>query len=284
VLDAKDNRFPEFGRTYREIRERLEFGEPAYRELKAHCEARGIDFLCTAFDVEAVDFLERLDVIAYKVASHSLTNLPLLECVAAIGKPAILSTGMGEPDDLDRAVAIFRAAGAPLVLMHCVSAYPTPPDQCNLALIPYLRERYDLPVGYSGHEIGTLPTLLSVGLGACAVERHLTWDRTLPGFDHRLSLEPDEFIRLVRDIRSAALALGTADKHVSDVEMVTLRKYHVSMVSARAIPAGAALTTDMVTYKNPGTGIAPKDAVRLLGRRARVDIPADVLLDAGMFD
>jgi sialic acid synthase SpsE len=284
VLDAEDKRFPEFGQTYRQIREHLEFDWEAYQTLKAHCEARGMDFLCTAFDTEAADFLARLGVGAYKLASHSLTNLPLLAHVASLGKSTLLSTGMALLEEIDQAVAIFRSQGTPLALMHCVSAYPTPPDQSNLSMIPVLRERYGLPVGYSGHEMGNLPTLAAVALGACAVERHLTWDRSLTGFDHKLSLEPDEFIRLVRDVRSVLTMLGTGTKGVSEQEWITRRKYHVSMVSACEIAAGSVLTEVMVTYKNPGTGIPPKEAARLLGRRATRDIPADVLLEEQMFD
>jgi sialic acid synthase SpsE len=284
VLDAEDGRFPEFGATYRAIREHLEFGWDQYVALKAGCEANQVEFLCTAFDTVAVDFLERLGVGAYKLASHSLTNLPLLNHVAGIGKPAILSTGMCEWDDIDRAVEVFRSAGTPLTLMHCVSAYPAPVEQSNLGMIGKLRQRYGLPVGYSGHETGWLPTLASVALGACVVERHITLDRNLMGFDHKLSLNPDEFAGLVRDIRAIEAAMADWGKSVTEVEMITLRKYHVSMVSARPIPAGAELTPDVVTYKNPGTGIPPKHASRLLGRRAVRDVPADVLLELEMFE
>ena len=283
VLDAEDDRFPEFGKTYGDIRTHLEFGWDEYKGLKSYCDERNIEFLCTPFDLDAVDFLERLGVNGYKLASHSLTNLPLLKYVAGIGKPTMLSTGMCEIGELDGAVDVFRRTGTPLVLLHCVSVYPTPAEQCNLSLIPFLRERYGVPVGYSGHEIGFLPTLAAVGVGACVIERHITLDRTMAGFDHKLSLEPDGLVRMVEDIQNICKALGNESKYVSDQEMITRRKYHVSMVSASHIPQGSTLSADMVTYKNPGAGVPPKDAHKLLGKRAIQDIPADVLLTFTMF-
>ena len=284
VLDAEDNRFPEFGKTYREIREHLEFNMDEYAILKSYCEERGLDFLCTAFDKDAVDFLEKLNIKAYKLASHSLTNLSLIEYVSNTGKPTILSTGMSELEEIDRAVNIFQKAGTPLMLLHCVSAYPTPPNQCNLSMISVLTRRYGIPVGYSGHEIGTLPTLASVARGASIVERHITLDRTMQGFDHKLSLEPDELIRMVRDIRTISLTIGEGEKSVSEEEMITRRKYHVSMVSSCIISEGTILTRDMIIYKNPGTGIPPKDEQKLLGKKAVWDVTADVLLEYDMFD
>lgn len=284
VLDAKDDRFPEFGKTYREIREHLEFSMAEYRELKAYTEAKGLDFMVTAFDTDAVDFLEELGVEIYKLASHSATNLALLDYLARLRKPTVLSTGMAELEELDRAVEIFRKHNAPLVLLHCVSAYPTPLAECNLAMIDVLRRRYGLPVGYSGHEIGYLPTVVAVVMGALAVERHFTLDKTMVGFDHKMSLEPDELIAMVRDIRNVPKIRGTGEKRVSETEWITRRKYHVSMASAVAIPAGTALTEAMVSYRNPGTGIPSKQAHTVLGKRAVRDIPADVLLSIDMFE
>lgn len=154
VLDAPDVRFPVFGKTYRQIREHLEFSWEEYVRLRDASHARGIRFMVTPFDAESVKFLERLNVPAYKIASHSVTNLPLLKLIAEIGKPVIMSTGMCSWDELDRAVEVFQKRKTPLVLLHCVSAYPTPPEAANLSLIPVLRSRYGLPIGFSGHELG----------------------------------------------------------------------------------------------------------------------------------
>jgi len=284
VLDAKDDRFPEFGKTYREIREHLEFSLEEYRKLKAYTRAKGLDFIVTAFDTEAVDFLEKLGVDAYKLASHSATNLELLDYLARLRKPTVLSTGMAELEELDRAVEIFRRHDAPLVLLHCVSAYPTPLAECNLAMIDVLKDRYQLPVGYSGHELGYLPTLVAVAMDAQMVERHFTLDKTMVGFDHKMSLEPDELISMVRDIRNVQKIRGTGEKRVSETEWITRRKYHVSMASEATIPAGTVLIESMVTWRNPGTGIPTKMAHKVFGKRAKHDILADELLSIDMFE
>ncbi len=278
VLDAPDNRFPEFGSTYRQIREHVEFGWDEYVELRDYCSQRGIAFLCTGFDIQAVEFLEKLGLQAYKLASHSLTNLPLLEHVARIGKPVIMSTGMSTLEEIDQAVEPFARHGTPLMLMHCVSAYPTPPEQCNLAMIPFLHKRYNVPVGYSGHELGYIPTLAAVALGAAAVERHYTIDKTMVGFDHKISLEPDEFYQMVRAIRHTQAAIGRADKHVLEAEQITRQKYHVSIASAVDIPAGAVVEAHMLRLTNPGTGLPARELHNVVGRRAAQDIPAETLI------
>jgi len=278
VLDTPDGRFPSFGRTYREIREHLEFDAAKYGELVAHARGRGIPFLCTPFDIPAVDFLEPLDLPAYKVASHSLTNLPMLAHLATRARPAVMSTGMCELSEIDAAVDVFVRAGTPLGLMHCVSAYPQPVDQSNLRMVDVLRERYGVPVGYSGHELGTLPTLAAVARGAALVERHLTLDRTLEGFDHRLSLTPDEFAAMVREIRDVERTLGSGMKAVSETEVITRRKYHVSIVSAREIQSGEVITMAMLTLKNPGTGMPASALEAVVGRPAAVRIQADSLI------
>ena len=284
TLDANDDRFPEFGKTYREIREHLEFTLDEYRELKLYAESKGLDFIVTAFDTEAVDFLEELGVRSYKLASHSLTNYDLLDYLARLRKPTVLSTGMAELEEIDRAVKIFKNHNSPHSLMHCVSAYPTPLAECNLAMIRVLKERYGLAVGYSGHELGYLPTVIAVAMGAQLVERHFTLDKTMIGFDHKMSLEPDELIAMVRDIRNVPRIQGEGQKKISDTEWITRRKYHVSMASVAAIPEGAILNEGMVTWRNPGTGIPTKMAHTVLGKRAKRDIPADELLSNDMFE
>ncbi|HJO39505.1 MAG TPA: N-acetylneuraminate synthase family protein [Vicinamibacterales bacterium] len=284
VLDAVDDRFPAFGQTYREIREHLEFGWDEYVELKSHCDQRQITFLCTAFDIPAASFLERLEVPGYKVASHSLTNLPLLEYLAARGRPVVMSTGMCTLEEIDDAVGMFRDSDTRLALMHCVSSYPQPAEESNLGMVAELRDRYGLPVGYSGHELGYLPTLASVALGADLVERHVTLDRSAAGFDHRLSLEPDELSEMIQSIRTVELATRPAAKSISETEMITRRKYQASIVAARDIGAGETITEAMLTLKNPGTGLPARRMTEVAGNKAKVFIPADTLLDLQMVE
>jgi sialic acid synthase SpsE len=283
TLDAKDNRFPEFGKTYREIREHHEFDMQQYLGLKTYAAEKDIDFFVTAFDTIAVDFLEDLGVDAYKLASHSATNLELLEYLARIGKPSILSTGMTDLEELDTAVGIFKKYSAPLVLLHCVSSYPTPLDECNLKMMKILRERYDLPVGYSGHEIGFLPTVTAVAMGAKVVERHFTLDKSMVGFDHKMSLEPEELTSMIKDIRAVKQIKGSGVKIVTDTEWITREKYHVSIASAYEIKSGQKLTKSMISYRNPGTGIPAKQADTILNKTAIENIAANVLLTKDMF-
>ena len=284
VLDAPDNRFPDFGNTYREIREHIEFGIDEYSQLKIYAEDKNIDFMVTPFDQEAVDFLENLGVGAYKLASHSLTNLPLLKYLSTLQKPTILSTGMAEYDEIDLAVDIFKKSNCPLSLLHCVSAYPTPFDQCNLQMIHVLRKKYDLPIGYSGHELGFLPSVCAVAMGAQIIERHHTLDKSMIGFDHKISLEPDELSQMITQIRDVEKIRGTGVKKVSSTELITREKYHVSMVLSESINKGSILEENMIDYRNPGTGIPPKDAHSIIGKTAKHDILSDVLLNRNMFD
>jgi sialic acid synthase SpsE len=207
----------------------------------------------------------------------------LLEYLAGKAKPTILSTGMADLNEIDRAVETFLSRNAPLALMHCVSAYPTPLHECNLAMVEVLKQRYGLMTGYSGHEIGYLPSVVAVARGAQLIERHFTLSKLMVGFDHKMSLEPDELIAMVRDIRALRGIIGTGQKNVSETEWITRRKYHVSMASVGEIAAGTVLTEAMVTYRNPGTGIPYKLAHTVLGKKAVRAIPADELLSPDMF-
>ncbi|MBT4731132.1 hypothetical protein HOB87_04115 [Candidatus Woesearchaeota archaeon] len=283
TLDAPDDRFPEFGKTYREIREFLEFDMAQYKEIKKHAEDQGLDFLCTAFDPEAADFLEELGIEIYKLASHSATNIELLEHLAETGKKSIMSTGMADMQEIETAVKIFEKHKTPLLLLHCVSAYPTPLDECNLNMINVLKENFGLPTGYSGHELGYLPTLTAVSMGAVAIERHYTLDNSMTGFDHKMSLNPEDFIAMVKNIRNIEKIKGTGEKSVSETEWITRNKYHVSMASSQSLSKGDELTIDMVSYRNPGTGIPAKDAYKIIGKKAVENIAEDELLSFDMF-
>lgn len=283
TLDKIDNRFPDFGKTYRQIREHLEFNNEQYLLLKKYSEDLNLDFIVTAFDNAAVDFLEKINIKIYKLASHSLTNYPLLEYISKKNKPVILSTGMCNLDEIDQSVEIFKRNKTPLALMHCVSSYPTPLDECNLSMMEVLSKRYNLPVGYSGHELGYLPTLTSVSLGANLVERHYTLDKEMIGFDHKMSLDPNELISMIRDIRSIYKIVGNGKKEISETEWITRKKYHVSMVSSKKILKNSILDESMVVYRNPGTGISYKKSKMVLGKKAKKDIDANVLLSQDMF-
>jgi N-acetylneuraminate synthase len=198
--------------TYLEYKHRVEFGHDEYAAIGKYCEERGLQWFASPWDVPSVDFLEEFDVVTHKVASASITDRELLRALAATGKPIILSTGMSEIHEIDEAVEILGTDR--LVILHATSTYPLPAGEANLRTITTLSERYGVPVGYSGHERGLQISLAAVTLGACAVERHITLDRTMWGSDHAASLEPTGLQHLVRDIRVIEEAMGDGVKRV----------------------------------------------------------------------
>lgn len=199
--------------TYLEYRYRVEFDHDQYVEIGDYATMRGLDWFASPWDAPSVAFLEDLNVAAYKVASASVTDIEMLDAMAATGKPVILSTGMSTLEEIDAAVARFAPEN--LVLLHATSTYPLPPEEANLRMIETLRSRYEgIPVGYSGHEPGLQISIAAVALGAVAVERHITLDRTMWGSDHAASLEPHGLQNLVRDIRIIEQAMGDGVKRV----------------------------------------------------------------------
>jgi N-acetylneuraminate synthase len=206
--------------TYLEYRHRVELSRTDYARIDEHCRLRGIDWFASCWDEPSVDFIEELDPVAYKIASASLTDHGLLKYTAATGRPVIASTGMSTAEEIDDAVAVLTGSGAPLVLCHSTSTYPCPLHELNLHMIPTLARTYpELPVGYSGHEVGLQASIAAVALGACLVERHITLDRTMWGTDQSASVEPMGLLRLVRDIRALDQALGDGVKRVYDSEL-----------------------------------------------------------------
>jgi N-acetylneuraminate synthase len=203
--------------TYLEYRHRIEFKEDQYAEIGQYARSKGLHWFASCWDIPSVDFMERFEPVAYKIASASLTDEELLRYTAAKGRPVILSTGMSTQDEIDRAIQLFDRQK--LVLLHATSTYPCPPDELNLRMIATLRTRYNLPVGYSGHETGLQTTVAAVALGACVVERHITLDRAMWGTDQAASVEPAGLHRLVRDIRVLERAFGDGVKHVYPSEL-----------------------------------------------------------------
>src|SRR6185503_9867857 len=268
-----------------EMLRRLELSEDAHRELQAYCHERGIIFLSTPFDEEAVDLLDELGVPGFKISSGDLTNSPLLEHVAGKGKPVILSTGMSELSELIEAVSVLNTAGCENpVLLHCVSNYPADPVEINLRAMQTMRSAFDVPVGFSDHTEGIDVAVAAVALGACVIEKHFTLDRTLPGPDHRASLEPAELHQLVQSIRRIESALGTGRKAPAASEVEIAKVARRSLFAGTDIAAGATLKREMVIVRRPGTGISPSQLNTLLGRRTVRKIASGTLLTPEMFD
>ncbi len=208
--------------TYLDYRYRVEFEQEEYTEIAAYCTEKGIDWFASPWDEPSVDFLESMDVCGYKIASASVTDLGMLRKIKETGKPVILSTGMSTIEQIDTAVETLGKDK--LIIMHATSTYPLPPEEANLLMIQTLKDRYGVPVGYSGHEPGLQISIAAVALGAVTVERHITLDRTMWGSDHAASLEPKGFISLVRDIRIIEKALGDGVKKVFPGELAPLSK------------------------------------------------------------
>lgn len=208
--------------TYMEYRYRVEFGEEQFAEIDRYCKDKGIAWFASCWDEPSVDFIERFDPPCYKMASASLTDDSLFKHTVATGKPIILSTGMSTMEEIEHAVALCDPEK--LVILHATSTYPCKPEELNLRVIPALQQKFDCPIGYSGHEVGLQTSLAAVTLGACVVERHITLDRAMWGSDQAASVEPAGFHRLVRDIRVIERAMGDGVKRVYESELPIRKK------------------------------------------------------------
>ena len=207
--------------TYLDYRHKIEFNEEQYREIDAYCKQKGITWLVSVWDEPSVEFMEKFDTPAYKIPSASLTDFGLIRKARATGKPLILSSGMSTMEQIKQGVS--SAGEKDLVLMHCTSTYPCEPEELNLKMVETLRCEFpDLPIGYSGHEVGLVPSAVAVALGACMVERHLTLDRAMWGSDQAASVEPGGFERLVKYIRVTEAALGDGVKKVYESEKASM--------------------------------------------------------------
>lgn len=213
-----------WGTTQREQKEGLEFGKEEYDIIDSYCKEKGIEWFASAWDVEAQKFLQQYDLKYNKIASAMLVQEEFLEMVAKEGKHTFISTGMSTYEEIDRAVEIFRENNCPFELMHCNSTYPMKNEDANLRMIESLRKRYGCDVGYSGHEVGRVVSQTAVALGATSIERHITLDRAMYGSDQAASLEAEDFLKLVRAIRTTESALGTGEKILTPAEAEVKKK------------------------------------------------------------
>lgn len=211
-----------FGNTNGDLKRGLEFGYDEYRKIDEYCKSLSIMWFASCWDEESVDFIEQFNPPCHKIASACLTNDKLISYIKSKGRPILLATGMSTQEQIDHAVDILGQDN--LVLMHCTSTYPSSEAELNLNVIPNYIEKYECPIGYSGHEKGVFPSVLAASMGACAIERHITTDRTLWGSDHPASLEPDGLRRLVRDIRLLNTIKGDGKKVVYESELPIIKK------------------------------------------------------------
>lgn len=255
----------------------LELSPTALRELKNYCAERRAPFLCAAFDFDSADLLmDDLKVATIKIASSEVTNLPFLKYIGARKKSVILSTGASTLAEVGVAVEALQKAGCPeLLLFHCVSSYPAPYEQVNLRAMLTLKQAFGLPVGFSDHTVGNAAPIAAAALGAVAIEKHFTLDRTMEGPDHRASIEPAELAILIEGVRIAHQALGSPLKQPSPCELPNLSLIRKSLVAAANLYKGAQLTREMIELKRPQGGIEPGDMEKVIGLTLKNDIPED---------
>ena len=257
-----------FGDTYGAHREFLEFDRQQYIELQNFSSELGIIFFATAFDFESADFLQDLNVPAFKIASGDLKNIPLIRYLATFGKPLFISTGGGVLEDVDRVVAELEGSKAPICIMQCTAGYPPTWNELNLQVISSFRTRYpNTVIGFSSHDNGIAMPVAAYALGARVVEKHFTLNRTLKGTDHAFSLEPQGLSKMVRDLDRLHLALGDGVKRQFESEADPLRKMGKKLVIARQVHKGEVLELKDILFKSPGDGLPPWMVESFVGKR-----------------
>jgi N,N'-diacetyllegionaminate synthase len=247
-----------------------------HKELFDYAAERNVHFLSSPFDNDAVDDLDKVGVPAFKVASFELIDLGLLKYIAKKKKPIILSVGLANLGEIEDALEVIRAQGNDdVMLLHCASLYPSPPEVVNLNAIQTLSKAFQIPVGFSDHTLGIHIAVAAVAKGACMIEKHFTLDRTMKGPDHSFAIEPQELKQLVKNIRDVETAMGTGMKIRSTAEQEMYEKGRRSIIAAKDIKKGMKIERDWLIVKRPGYGIKPKYLDLVVGRTAKRDIKAD---------
>jgi sialic acid synthase len=256
-----------FGSTYGEHREFLEFGREEYSQLQSYARELGVDFFATAFDLASANFLESLDVPAYKIASGDLKSLPLLRHVASYGKPMIISTGGALIDDVQRAYDAILPINPQLAILQCTAGYPAAFEELDLRVISTYRDRFpDAVIGFSSHDNGIAMPVAAYMLGSRIVEKHFTLNRAMKGTDHAFSLEPVGLRKMVRDLDRTFKAMGDGTKKLYDSERAPIVKMGKSLVVAKSLPIGHVLRAQDIVMKSPGGGIPPYELDKVIGR------------------
>ncbi|HEQ71107.1 MAG TPA: N-acetylneuraminate synthase [Spirochaetia bacterium] len=270
------------GETQFEMLKRFELPDNDFRTLFEACSQAGIMFLSTPFDLPSVDLLQAIGVTTWKLPSGAITDLPYLRRLGSLGQKIILSTGMATMDEIQRCLEVLTNAGTGLndiTVLHCTSEYPAPPEEVNLTAMLTIRERFHVTAGYSDHTEGIDIPIAAAALGASVIEKHFTLDKTLPGPDHRASLDPDELRRMVAAIRRIEIALGDGKKIPTPSELKNIPIVRKSIVAALHIKKGEEFTEQNLTTKRPGTGLSPMEWDRLIGTRAAREYQPDDFIE-----
>ena len=272
------------GQTLYQLYERAHTPWDWHEAIFDHAHKRGLVAFSSPFDATAVDFLESLNVPAYKIASFEIVDLPLIRLVAATGKPVVISTGMASLAEIDEAVHAAREAGCEqLCLLKCTSSYPANPKSSNIATIPYLREKFGCEVGLSDHTLGIGVAVASVALGASVIEKHVTLDRTAGGVDDAFSLQPDELRALVTETRTAHQAIGQIQTAPTEEEQGSL-VFRRSLYICEDLKPGDKLTRENLRAIRPGKGLPPKHLDELIGRSVRIAVSRGTPASWGLLD
>lgn len=261
---------------------KLELTDSVHHELIAHCASQDIGFFSTGFDVESINLLVGLGQDLFKIPSGEITNLPYLQHIGKLKKTVILSTGMSNMDEIEAAIKVLEESGtnrSKITVLHCTTAYPVPMSDVNLRAMQSIQNKFKVAVGYSDHTLGIEIPIAAVALGATIIEKHFTTDRSLPGPDHKASLEPAELTAMIDGIRNIEKALGDGVKRLMPSEISNLPIARKSIVASQSIKAGELFTDHNLAAKRPGTGISPMDWNKLIGRAATRDYLADELID-----
>ena len=266
-----------------EMLKKLELSQVLHQELMDYCNQKGVKFLSTGFDSESLVFLAQLGVTIAKIPSGEITNLPYLRQVASLFPEVILSTGMATIDEIKDAVKVLIDNGVSkdkITILHCNTEYPTPMEDVNLKAMLHIQRELGLPIGYSDHTLGIEVPIAAVALGATVIEKHFTLDKTLPGPDHKASLEPNELKAMVSAIRNIEKAIGGSGlKEVSKSEEKNKPIARKSIVASTDIKKGDTFTPENLTVKRPGTGISPMQWDEVIGKEAKRDFQEDELIE-----
>ena len=248
-------------------------------ELNNYCVSKGINFCSTPFSMQEVDLLNDLNVEFFKVASMDINNYPLLKYMAKFNKPILLSTGMSNLGEIEKAIKIIEEEGNfQIIVLHCVAIYPPDNKDLNLKNITMLQNTFEYPVGFSDHSLGIVAPLASVALGACVIEKHYTTDQDLPGWDHKISANPKEMKKIVEGSKIIHEALGKFKRTVSKAEEEKKKKFRRSIVLNKDLKVGDVIREEDISLKRPGTGIPPNEIKFVVGKKLIKDFEADYLL------
>ena len=250
----------------------VELTKNGYMEIIDYCKKKKITFLCTPWDMPSVDFLEELDIAAYKISSGDMTNFPLIKYVSKTRKPMIISTGMSKIEEIEKMVSFVKEQNIPFVILHANSTYPSPIESLDLNLIPEFRKKFDLLVGFSGHEIGIIGSITAANMGAVIIERHITLDKTMKGLDHSSSLEPNEFKEMVSLIRLSEKAKGKSIKKMTRAEVLQREVVSKSIVCVLDICKGEIFSDKNIEAKGPEKGLSAQYFFDIIGKKSPRDI------------